>query len=211
MMKKNILCALFVALSGTTIGQEAPKDTQAVNIVKVIDFTGTRDKAEIAKNLPHAEIEQYLINPNIYEVKKPEPVVETPAPKVVNQQTINQNRTIKKAYTYTVKGQKYQTLAHSKGFEQFGEASWYGPGFHGKKTANGEIYDMHDMTAAHKELPLGTTVEVTNAQNGKKVVVRINDRGPFHGNRVLDLSKAAAEALGVLNHGVAEVHIRALH
>ena len=82
--------------------------------------------------------------------------------------------------------------------------------FHGRKTANGETYDMNELTAAHKELPLGTKVEVTNLSNGRKVVVRINDRGPFHGNRVLDLSRAAAQELGTLNAGVAQVQIRAL-
>ena len=116
----------------------------------------------------------------------------------------------RKSYSYTVLGKRYQTLADSKGFEQQGPASWYGNPFHGRKTANGETYDMNELTAAHKELPLGTKVEVTNLSNGRKVVVRINDRGPFHGNRVLDLSRAAAQELGTLNAGVAQVQIRAL-
>ena len=116
----------------------------------------------------------------------------------------------RKSYSYTVLGKRYQTLADSKGFEQQGPASWYGNPFHGRKTANGETYNMNEMTAAHKELPLGTRVEVTNLSNGRKVVVRINDRGPFHGNRVLDLSRAAAQELGTLNAGVAQVQIRAL-
>ena len=116
----------------------------------------------------------------------------------------------RKSDSYTVLGKRYQTLADSKGFEQQGPASWYGNPFHGRKTANGETYDMNELTAAHKELPLGTKVEVTNLSNGRKVVVRINDRGPFHGNRVLDLSRAAAQELGTLNAGVAQVQIRAL-
>src|SRR6185436_16620772 len=84
---------------------------------------------------------------------------------------------------------------------QSGAASWYGPGFHGKKTANGERFNTHDLTAAHKTLPFGTKVRVTNEQTGKSVVVRINDRGPYAHGRVIDLSKAAAEAVGISGVG----------
>lgn len=86
-----------------------------------------------------------------------------------------------------------------------GRASWYGPGFHGNTTANGETYDQYAMTAAHKTLPFGTRLQVTNTANGRSVVVRINDRGPFVAGRDLDLSKAAADALGF--HGVATVRV----
>lgn len=89
---------------------------------------------------------------------------------------------------------------------QRGLASWYGPGFHGRLTANGERYDMHDLTAAHKTLPFGTEVLVRNPRNGKEVVVRINDRGPFVAGRVIDLSKAAAQAVGIDGVGVVELH-----
>src|SRR5690606_3685928 len=80
-----------------------------------------------------------------------------------------------------------------------GTASWYGGKFHGRKTANGETYDMHGLTAAHRYLPFGTEVVVTNQNNGKSVVVRINDRGPFVGNRIIDLSQAAANQIGMIN------------
>src|SRR3954449_5631169 len=80
---------------------------------------------------------------------------------------------------------------------QKGVASWYGPGFHGKKTANGERFNTYDLTAAHKTLPFGTQVRVTNGRTGKSVMVRINDRGPYAHGRVIDLSKAAAEAVGI--------------
>ncbi len=123
---------------------------------------------------------------------------------------IKQSRTLAKAVTYTVRGKKYRTISDVSDFSQQGSASWYGPGFHGRKTASGEIYDMNALTAAHKRLPLGTRVKVTNLRNGKSVVVRINDRGPFHGNRVLDLSKAAAKKIGVVQSGVADVSIVAL-
>ena len=86
-----------------------------------------------------------------------------------------------------------------------GAASWYGSEFHGRRTANGERYNMNGYTAAHRSLPFGTKVKVTNRSNGRSVVVRINDRGPFHGGRVIDLSKGAANKLGMVNSGVARV------
>jgi rare lipoprotein A (peptidoglycan hydrolase) len=88
-----------------------------------------------------------------------------------------------------------------------GSASWYGPGFNGKKTASGEIFDEKKFTAAHKTLPLGSQARVTNLKNGKSVKVEINDRGPYAGDRIIDLSKAAAGALGMVEHGVVDVRI----
>ena len=96
------------------------------------------------------------------------------------------------------------------GFSQTGRASWYGPGFHGKRTSNGETFDMHALTAAHRTLPMSSYARVTNLANGKSIVVRINDRGPFHSNRVMDLSKGAATQLGFLRQGSANVKIEAL-
>ena len=96
------------------------------------------------------------------------------------------------------------------GFSQTGRASWYGPGFHGKRTSNGETFDMHALTAAHRTLPMSSYARVTNLANGKSIVVRINDRGPFHSNRVMDLSKGAATKLGFLRQGSANVKIEAL-
>lgn len=122
------------------------------------------------------------------------------------------NRTTKKkkSVNYKIKGKVYSTLSHSKGFVQTGTASWYGPGFHGRKTANGEIYNMHALTGAHKTLPLVTYAKVTNLENKKSIVIKINDRGPFIGNRMLDLSRAAAKKLGVLHKGTAKVQLIAL-
>lgn len=91
--------------------------------------------------------------------------------------------------------------------KQQGQASWYGPGFHGKTTANGETYDQNRMTAASTTLPLGTTAKVTNAETGKSVTVKVNDRGPYVGNRVMDLSKAAANKIGIKEKGVGKVKI----
>ncbi len=91
-----------------------------------------------------------------------------------------------------------------------GQASWYGPGFHGRLTASGEIYDMYDLTAAHRAFPFGTTLRVTDLVSGRSVIVRINDRGPFIGHRVLDLSYAAADRLGILHDGLAQVRVEPL-
>jgi rare lipoprotein A len=111
---------------------------------------------------------------------------------------------------YTVNGQRYEPLKSHERFVQEGIASWYGKDFHGKKTSNGEKYDMHAMTAAHKTLPLGVFVKVRSAKNGREAVVRINDRGPFVKGRIIDLSYAAAKSLGVDVAGTARVRIEAL-
>ncbi|HOV14315.1 MAG TPA: septal ring lytic transglycosylase RlpA family protein, partial [Spirochaetota bacterium] len=92
-------------------------------------------------------------------------------------------------------------------FEQTGVASWYGPNFHGKMTANGEIFNTNDYTAAHKTLPFGSIVKVISLENQQETIVRINDRGPFKKDRIIDLSKAAADKLGVLKHGTMNVKI----
>lgn len=104
----------------------------------------------------------------------------------------------------------YRPLPHARDFRQRGKASWYGKKFHGRKTANGEIYNMYAMTAAHKTLPLGTYVSVHNLDNGRKIEVRVNDRGPFVRGRIIDLSYTAARKLGVVGPGTAPVEIVAL-
>jgi peptidoglycan lytic transglycosylase len=111
---------------------------------------------------------------------------------------------------YSEFGVEYRVLETSEGYDQEGVASWYGPGFHGKRTSSGEPYDQNAMTAAHTILPLPTYVEVTNLENGRKVVVRVNDRGPFHGGRIIDLSYVAAMKLGIVQAGTARVRVRAL-
>jgi rare lipoprotein A len=113
--------------------------------------------------------------------------------------------------SYTIKGKTYSPLKQVRpGFFQDGVASWYGPGFHGKKTASGEVYDMHGMTAAHSILPLNTIVKVANLKNGQEVVVRVNDRGPFIGDRVIDLSFEAARKLGIVAPGTMPVRVSVL-
>jgi len=109
--------------------------------------------------------------------------------------------------SYVVMGKRYFVLDNAYGFVQRGVASWYGKKFHGRKTSSGEIYNMHAMTAAHKTLPLPIYVRVKNLRNGRSVVVKVNDRGPFVGDRIIDLSYAAATKLGVTGPGTAEVEV----
>lgn len=111
---------------------------------------------------------------------------------------------------YRVDGRVYYPMSHSFGFVQKGIASWYGPDFHGKLTSNGEVYNMNSLTAAHKTLPFGSVVRVTHRKTGKSVTVRINDRGPFVGDRVIDLSYDAAYKLGMIDTGTAPVSLRVI-
>lgn len=116
------------------------------------------------------------------------------------------------AYTqrrYTVMGQSYTPISSHEGYIEEGRASWYGPKFHGKKTSNGEIFNMYEMTAAHRVLPMNTMVRVTNLDNGRVVDLRINDRGPFVGNRIIDLSFAAARKIEMIGPGTANVRVEA--
>lgn len=112
---------------------------------------------------------------------------------------------------YTLRGQDYKIVDTKAEFSEEGYASWYGQKFHGHKTSNGEIYDMYSMTAAHKTLPLPSYVKVTNTNNGKSAIVRVNDRGPFHEGRIIDLSMAAAAKLDVIKHGTSPVKIELIH
>lgn len=111
---------------------------------------------------------------------------------------------------YEVMGERYFVLNSAEGYKESGRASWYGTKFHGRRTSSGEPYDMYQMTAAHKTLPLPTYVRVTRKSNGRSVVVRVNDRGPFHAGRIIDLSYAAAARLDLLQDGSAEVVVEAL-
>ena len=111
---------------------------------------------------------------------------------------------------YEVWGKKYWVMDSAKGYSAEGTASWYGKKFHGHKTSNGEIYDMYAFSAAHKSLPLPTYLKVTNLDNNRSVIVRVNDRGPFHGDRLIDLSYAAAVRLDYHKKGLARVRVEAI-
>lgn len=110
--------------------------------------------------------------------------------------------------SYVVFDKRYYVMESNKGFVEKGIASWYGTKFHGRRTSSGETYDMYAMTAAHKNLPLPTYVEVTNLKNGKQIIVKVNDRGPFHENRIIDLSYTAATKLDIVKNGTGLVEIR---
>ena len=145
-------------------------------------------------------------------VATPSPVITAPTPQ--REQTVSQPAEVvessggyfKIGNPYTINGLTY-VPAEDPFYDETGVASWYGPNFHGKATANGETYDMYAMTAAHPTLPLPSLVKVQNLENGKEVVVRLNDRGPFAKDRVIDLSKAAAEAIGMIEAGTAKVRV----
>jgi rare lipoprotein A len=108
-------------------------------------------------------------------------------------------------------GRRYHVMDNAHGYVERGIASWYGKKFHGHRTSNGETYNMYAMTAAHKQLPLPTYVRVTNLENRRSVVVRVNDRGPFHADRIIDLSYAAAKKLGISAKGTGMVEVRAIY
>ncbi len=112
--------------------------------------------------------------------------------------------------SYVVNGRRYYVMNRSGGYFERGIASWYGTKFHGRRTSSGEPYDMYAMTAAHRTLPIPTYVKVTNLRNGRKIIVRVNDRGPFHQNRVIDLSYAGAKKLGIAAKGTGLVEVRAI-
>lgn len=112
--------------------------------------------------------------------------------------------------SYVALGVRYHVLPTAEGYVERGLASWYGPNFHGEKTSSGERFDMHRLSAAHKTLPLPAWVEVTHLESGRRITVRVNDRGPFKPGRIIDLSYAAAQALGVAEQGVAPVEVRAI-
>lgn len=111
---------------------------------------------------------------------------------------------------YQAMGKNYTPLTSVQSFKQRGLASWYGKKFQGQKTSSGELYDMYKMTAAHPTLPIPSYVRVTRVSSGKSVIVRVNDRGPFHGGRIIDLSYVAAYKLGYIQNGQAEVTIEAI-
>ena len=108
---------------------------------------------------------------------------------------------------YTLNGDFYEIWTDIEDYQEIGIASWYGPGFHGERTSNGEVYDQKGISAAHKNLPLPSYVKVTNLDNNRTLIVRVNDRGPFHEGRIIDLSEGAAKILGVVEHGTARVKL----
>jgi rare lipoprotein A len=133
---------------------------------------------------------------------------EAKASKNIVQTTVKVNKT---SVSGQVKKVSYSPVSAKSAFVNTGVASYYGPGFHGRRTANGETFNMHAMTAAHRTLPFGTKLKVTNLSNGKSTIVRVNDRGPYVGNRVIDLSVAAAKQIGSTSSGTARVNLEVIN
>jgi rare lipoprotein A len=179
-----------------------------------------------ALNVPKLTKPVYLQEHDLASVKSREPETIYSKPKTenlttpyLNRYSNNKNKSISSGApassagnpsSYAVSGENYKVLPFSNGFVERGIASWYGPDFHGEKTSNGEIYDMYGMTAAHKNLPIPSYVRVTNLKNKRSVVLRINDRGPFYADRVIDLSYAAAQKLDIHKPGTEMVQIEAI-
>lgn len=184
MVNKNLLSlATLVSLSLTTF---------LVNTNPVQGITANSEKklntqTKLSKNL---KVEKTQLITNLININK------------INQTEKSTNNI---EQSNTIKPEPFQIARRVSG-----KASWYGPGFHGRRTANGERYNQNALTAAHRSLPFGTRVRVTNVNNGRSVVVRINDRGPFVRGRVIDVSAAAAHSLGMVHHGVVPVSLQVL-
>lgn len=149
--------------------------------------------------------ERYAMSGDAYPVAPPDVSTVPDAEPRVEQPSRAGNRS-----TYEVWGETYHVMPDSRGYTRQGTASWYGEKFHGYATSNGEIYDMYKMSAAHRSLPLPTFARVTSVNNGRSVIVRVNDRGPFHSDREIDLSYAAAARLGILDNGTGAVRVEAI-
>lgn len=166
---------------------------------------------------PKEEVETFASNDDPYEYHgKDMDVVEQPETMLNYDElddvcvTIPDGTRKKIGNPYIINGTTYYPIDSAENFTEEGVASWYGPGFNGKKTANGEIYDQTAMTAAHKTLPIPTLVKVENLENGRHIIVRVNDRGPFSKGRVIDLSEAGAARIGMLKKGTAKVKLTVL-
>ncbi|WP_235039552.1 septal ring lytic transglycosylase RlpA family protein [Vreelandella profundi] len=148
---------------------------------------------------------RYALTGDAYPIEPPDVTKVPDAEPRIEQPSAGGNRS-----TYEVWGKTYHVLPDATGYERRGTASWYGEKFHGYATSNGEIYDMYKMSAAHRSLPLPTYARVTSLDSGQSIIVRVNDRGPFHSDREIDLSYAAAARLGFLDNGTGPVKVEAI-
>lgn len=182
--------------------------TGAVRVIQIA-VTGLIVVSLMACALPHYK---YKVGPSVLEpaTSVADPQKKQAPPKAIPKaEKVTSTKPQLSGRSYVVKGIRHHILATAEGFEEGGISTWYGPGFHGRKTASGEIFNQNKLTAAHKTLPLGSIVEVTNKNNGQKVVVRINDRGPFGPKKyIIDLSQKAARSIGI--EGIAPVYIKVL-
>jgi len=212
--KKVILLTAGATLA---LGATACSTTKTVKVSKSAPITYKVGKGAVkhaSTSMPSrvASTSPYIASrPAAPQVSVPQ--VAVPAPRAASP-VFEQSRVDRDLYKhqrvgkrYTILGKSY-TPKHEPGYNVVGIASWYGDKFHGKPTATGEIYDKNDLTAAHKTLPLNSMLHVTNLENGKTLMVRLNDRGPFIGDRIIDLSEAAANALGTKGKGLGKVRVQ---
>ncbi|MEA1956387.1 MAG: septal ring lytic transglycosylase RlpA family protein [Campylobacterota bacterium] len=171
-----------------------------ISIVMALIFSGCASSSSPYRDYSYSKPRTIYTKSTVYSAKKSQhsPVMDS---KTYSHPTMR---------PYVIRGIKYYPTTVSVGDEFSGNASWYGPAFHGKLTSNGEKYNMYDMTAAHKTLPMNTIVKVTNRRNGLSTVVRVNDRGPFIATRIIDLSKTAASQIDMIGAGTAPVQLEVL-
>lgn len=182
------------------IGGCASNDTQR------IDTPSSANQATAPASSAATSDGRYAMSGDAYPLEPPDVTKVPDAEPRIEQPSSGGNRS-----TYEVWGKSYHVLPDATGYEKRGTASWYGEKFHGYATSNGEIYDMYKMSAAHRSLPLPTFARVTSLDNGQSVIVRVNDRGPFHSDREIDLSYAAAARLGFLDNGTGPVKVEAIN
>ncbi|WP_027966610.1 septal ring lytic transglycosylase RlpA family protein [Halomonas halocynthiae] len=182
--------------------------------VSLLLLAGCSSTQEVAQQAPDTAVpevtpepsgERYHMNSDAYPQEPPDVSQVPDAVPRVESHSRGGNKS-----TYEVWGKTYRVMDNASGYRRDGTASWYGKKFHGYATSNGEIYDMYKMSAAHRSLPLPTYARVTNRDNGKSVILRVNDRGPFHSEREIDLSYAAAARLGILDAGTGRVKVEAI-
>lgn len=191
-MKLNILLSSVIILAGSSlVGFHSPQPTSSAQVAKAASTAPLAALNAAYKAAPHATL------------------------KVAYKETVDTASKLARrsdvASTYVIDGQHYHVLQSAKGYNKKGVASWYGPGFQNRRTSSDTIYNMYAMTAASPTLPLNTYVKVTDLKNHRSVIVKVNDRGPFAKNRVMDLSYAAAKKLNMVNAGTAYVDIKAIN
>lgn len=214
--KKAILLAAGATLA---LGTTACTTTKTVKVSKSAPITykigkgaakyaSTTMPSRVASTSPYISTRPAAPQVSVPQVSVPAPMPRAAAP-VFEQSRIDRDlyKHQKVGKRYTIMGKSY-TPKHEPGYNVVGIASWYGDKFHGKPTATGEIYNKNDITAAHKTLPLNSMLYVTNLENGRTLMVRLNDRGPFIGDRIIDLSEAAANALGTKGKGLGKVRVQ---
>lgn len=206
-----ILLSLVLAACASTPMPKGPNQDTPNQDVKSEEQPPTRNEKPVPTEKPAPPQDASTTNKGgYYKDDGPQDMPPADLDKLPDAMPTDEQPNVRYARPYKALGKEYYPMKSYTPFKQTGIASWYGKRFHGNKTASGEIYDMNKMTAAHTTLPIPSYAKVTNVSNGKSIIVRVNDRGPFHKDRVLDLSYAAAYKLGFVNKGATAVEIEAI-